>query len=104
MRGKRSTSSPVSDSVRRVRWSVSSSRGGRSSRSWRTTSTASPGSEGVPSCCSLVVMVGLALGFDFFEHVQWPFDPFPNFAGGCWPPSVMPWYFLEGPKNVPSIC
>ena len=52
MRGKRSTSSPVSDSVRRVRWSVSSSRGGRSSRSWRTTSTASPGSEGVPSSCS----------------------------------------------------
>ena len=52
MRGKRSSSSPVSDSVRRVRWSVSSSRGGRSSRSWRTTSTASPGSEGVPCCCS----------------------------------------------------
>ena len=50
--GERSTSSPVSDSVQRVRWSVSSSRGGRSSRSWRTTSTASPGSEGVPSCCS----------------------------------------------------
>ena len=52
MRGKRSTSSPVSDSVRRVRWSVSSSGGGRSSRSWRTTSTASPGSEGVSSGCS----------------------------------------------------
>ena len=45
-------SSPVSDSVRRVRWSSSPSRGGSSSRSWRTTSTASPGSEGVPSCCS----------------------------------------------------
>ena len=51
-----------------------------------------------------VVMVGWVLGFDFFEHVQWPFDPFPNFVGGCWPPSVMPWYFLEGPKNVPLIC
>ena len=57
-----------------------------------------------PLVVLLVVMVGLALGFDFFEHVQWPFDPFPNFAGGCWPPSVMPWYFLEGPKNVPLIC
>ena len=43
--------------------------------------------------------MGLALGFGFFEHVQWPFDPFPNFVGGCWPPSVMPWYFLEGPKK-----
>ena len=52
MRGKRRTSSPVSDSVRRVRWSSSPSRGGSSSRSWRTTSTASPGSEGVPSSCS----------------------------------------------------
>ena len=52
----------------------------------------------------LVVMVGLVLGFDFFERVQWPFDPFPNFVGGCWPPSVMPWYFLKGPKNVPLIC
>ena len=57
-----------------------------------------------PLVVLLVVMVGLALGFDFFEHVQWPFDPFPNFAGGCWPPSVMPWYFLEGPENVPLIC
>ena len=36
-----------------------------------------------PLVVLLVVMVGLALGFDFFEHVQWPFDPFPNFAGGC---------------------
>ena len=52
VRGKRRTSSPFSDSVRRVRWSVSSSSGGRSSRSWRTTSTASPGSEGVSSGCS----------------------------------------------------
>ena len=52
MRGKRRTSSPVSDSVRRVRWSVSSPRGGSSSRSWRITSTASPGSEGVSSPCS----------------------------------------------------
>ena len=52
----------------------------------------------------LVVMVGLVLGFDFFERVRWPFDPFPDFVGGCWPPSVMPWYFLEGPKNVPLIC
>ena len=51
-----------------------------------------------------VVVVGWVLGFDFFEHVQGPFDPFPNFVGGCWPPSVMPWYFLEGPKNVPLIC
>ena len=52
MRGKRRTSSPVSDSVRRVRWSSSSPRGGGSSRSWRTTSTVSPGSEGVSSSCS----------------------------------------------------
>ena len=52
MRGKRSMSSPVSDSVRRVRWSVSSPRGGSSSRSWRTTSTLSSGSEGVSSPCS----------------------------------------------------
>ena len=51
-----------------------------------------------------VVMVGWVLGFDFFEHVQGPFDPFPNFVGGCWPPSVMPWCFLEGPKNVPLLC
>ena len=52
MSGKRRTSSPVSDSVQSVRWSVSSSRGGSSSRSWRITSTASPGSEGVSSSCS----------------------------------------------------
>ena len=51
-----------------------------------------------------VVMVGLVLGIGFFERVQGLFDPFPNFVGGCWPPSVMPWYFLEGPKNVPLIC
>ena len=44
------------------------------------------------------------VGSDFFERVQWPFDPFPSFVGGCWPLSVMPWYFLEGPKNVPLIC
>ena len=48
-------------------------------------------------------MVGWVLGFDFFEHVQWPFDPFPSFVGGCWPPSVMPWCFFEGPKNVPLL-
>ena len=29
-----------------------------------------------------VVMVGWVLGFDFFEHVQWPFDLFPDFVGG----------------------
>ena len=51
----------------------------------------------------LLVMVGLVLGFDFFERVRWPFDPFPNFVGGCWPPSVMPWCFLEGSKNVPLL-
>ena len=51
-----------------------------------------------------VVVVDWVLGFGFFEHVQGPFDPFPNFVGGCWPPSVMPWCFLEGPKNVPLIC
>ena len=51
-----------------------------------------------------VVMVGLVLGMGFFERMQGPFDSSPNFAGGCWPPSVMPWYFLEGPKNVPLIC
>ena len=52
VKGKRRTSSPASDSVRSVRWSVSSPRGGSSSRSWRTTSTVSPGSEGVSSSCS----------------------------------------------------
>ena len=57
-----------------------------------------------PLVVLLVVMVGLVLGFDFFEHVQWPFDPFPNFVGGCWPPSVMLWWFPEGPKNVPLSC
>ena len=49
-------------------------------------------------------MVGWVLGFDFFEHVQGPFGLFPDFVGGCWPLSVMPWCFLEGPKNVPLIC
>ena len=57
-----------------------------------------------PLVVLLVVMVGLVLGFDFFERVQWPFDPFPNFVGGCWPPSVMPWWFPERSKNVPLLC
>ena len=46
-------------------------------------------------------MVDWVLGFDFFEHVQGPFDPIPSSVGGCWPPFVMPWCFLEGPKNIP---
>ena len=49
-------------------------------------------------------MVGSALGFGFFEHVQWPFDPFPSFVGGYLPPFVMPWCFFEGPENVPLLC
>ena len=57
-----------------------------------------------PLVVLLVEMVGLVLGIDFFERVQWPFDPSPNFAGGCWPPFVMPWHFLGGPKNVPLLC
>ena len=48
-------------------------------------------------------MVGWVLEFDFFEHVQGLFDPFPSFVGGCWPPSVMLWCFPEGPKNVPLL-
>ena len=51
-----------------------------------------------------VVMVGWVLEIGFFGHVQWPFDPFPSFVGGCWPPSVMPWCILEGRKNVPLSC
>ena len=57
-----------------------------------------------PLVVLLVVMVGLVLGIDFFERVRGLFDPFPNFVGGCWPLSVMPWYFFEGPKSVPLIC
>ena len=45
-----------------------------------------------------VVMVDWVLGFDFFEHVQGPFDPIPSSVGGCWPPFVMPWHFLGGQK------
>ena len=66
------------------------------------------GAGGLPLQCLLVllevVMVGWVLEFDFFEHVQGLFDPFPSFVGGCWPPSVMPWCFFEGPENVPWSC
>ena len=30
-----------------------------------------------------VVMVGLVLEADFFDHVEWPLDPFPNFVERC---------------------
>ena len=48
-----------------------------------------------------VVMVGPALGVDSFDCVKWPLDPFPNFVEGCYAPSVMPWCFFKGPRDLP---
>ena len=39
--------------------------------------------EFLPPVLLEVVVLGLVLEADLFGHIKWPFDPLPNFAGGC---------------------